>query len=90
MNEDPKDALLRQFQIEIEQLRQQLQENCPEISESEGESEEIQHVMNLRETKSPKILIDTSEFSHGEKEDKPEKYLETLNDMDIIELKRTQ
>ena len=40
INEDPKDALLRQFQKEIEELRKQLQNGSDYESGSESESEE--------------------------------------------------
>ncbi|KAL3092200.1 hypothetical protein niasHT_023759 [Heterodera trifolii] len=39
INEDPKDALLRRFQEEIEQLRKQLEENAEAISDTEAENE---------------------------------------------------
>ncbi|XP_053399580.1 kinesin-like protein KIF3A isoform X2 [Mercenaria mercenaria] len=40
INEDPKDALLRQFQKEIEELRKQLEEGVTDSEGSEEESEE--------------------------------------------------
>ncbi|KAJ0003052.1 hypothetical protein NQD34_008201 [Periophthalmus magnuspinnatus] len=40
INEDPKDALLRQFQKEIEELKKKLEEGREEISGSEGSGSE--------------------------------------------------
>ena len=39
INEDPKDAMLREFQREIEELRRQLAEEAEEEGEGEGEGE---------------------------------------------------
>ncbi|KAJ8297503.1 hypothetical protein KUTeg_024034 [Tegillarca granosa] len=45
INEDPKDALLRQFQKEIEELRKQLEEGGSDYEgESESESEEEEYI----------------------------------------------
>ena len=40
INEDPKDAMLREFQKEIDKLKRMLSENSEEEGESEEESEE--------------------------------------------------
>lgn len=45
INEDPKDALLRQFQKEIEELRKQLEEGVTDDEGSEEESESEEEVV---------------------------------------------
>ncbi|OXU24036.1 hypothetical protein TSAR_014253 [Trichomalopsis sarcophagae] len=90
VNEDPKDALLRQFQIEIEQLRQQLEDNCPDISTSDDESEASEEFSTSPKSNLNKKNMPSMSNSQTEKKDKSEKQSEYLNDMDLMELKRTQ
>ncbi|XP_015610589.1 kinesin-like protein KIF3A isoform X1 [Cephus cinctus] len=99
INEDPKDALLRQFQVEIEQLRKQLEENCAEISESEGETEDSEENVEMRRERKARqrrsqILtmneLDDRDIESREKADKAEKDNKSPDDKDVIELKRTQ
>lgn len=90
VNEDPKDALLRQFQIEIEQLRQQLDDNCPDISTSDDESEASEEFSTSPKSDFNKKNMPSMSNSQTEKKDKSEKQSEYLNDMDLMELKRTQ
>ncbi|KAL7292241.1 kinesin-like protein KIF3A [Trichogramma pretiosum] len=75
VNEDPKDALLRQFQIEIEQLREQLETNGCGVSESDEESDQAEEIDPEEENK---------------KADKLQKILEKENPKDIMELEQTQ
>lgn len=100
VNEDPKDALLRQFQVEIEQLRKQLEENSGELSDTEvetDESEENGSGESKRERKSRhrRSQMMTMEelddaVEDGEKVDKAEKDDKFSDDHDVNELKRTQ
>lgn len=97
VNEDPKDALLRQFQVEIEQLRQQLEEDAAELSGSDGDSEESQEkeIMSgekksLRSRKKEMLVEDLKDDDGLEKADKQEKEFANVDDVDIIELQRTQ
>ena len=92
INEDPKDALLRQFQIEIEQLRQQLEDNVIEVSGSDGESDDSQdnEVHKKRTSKNLNKMLTVEELDDVEKVDKSEKEFPSLQDNDVIELKRTQ
>ena len=97
INEDPKDALLRQFQIEIEELRKQLEENAAEISDSDGDTEDSDEIGETKKERKIKHrmsqmlsmddLQDVSES--GEKIDRAEKE-DKSPDTDVIELKRTQ
>lgn len=99
INEDPKDALLRQFQVEIEQLRKQLEENGAELSESEDESEDSEET---RETKRDKKArrrmsqmmsveeLQDRDMDSTEKIDKAERDDKSPVDKDVIELKKTQ
>lgn len=99
INEDPKDALLRQFQVEIEQLRKQLEENGAELSESEDESEDSEET---RETKRDKKArrrmsqmmsveeLKDRDMDSTEKIDKAERDDKSPVDKDVIELKKTQ
>lgn len=99
INEDPKDALLRQFQVEIEQLRKQLEENGAELSESEDESEDSEET---RETKRDKKArrrmsqmmsveeLEDRDMDSTEKIDKAERDDKSPVDKDVIELKKTQ
>jgi len=99
INEDPKDALLRQFQVEIEQLRKQLEENGAELSESEEESEDSEEP---RETKRDRKVrrrrsqilsmeeLEDRDTDSTEKVDKAERNDKSPVDKDVIELKRTQ
>ncbi|XP_018311135.1 kinesin-like protein KIF3A [Mycetomoellerius zeteki] len=99
INEDPKDALLRQFQVEIEQLRKQLEENGAELSESEDESEDSEE---SRETKRDKKArrrrsqmmsveeLEDKDTDSTEKIDKAERDDKSPMDKDVIELKKTQ
>lgn len=98
INEDPKDALLRQFQVEIEQLRKQLEENGAELSESEDESEDSEE---SRETKRDKKArrrsqmlsveeLEDRDTDTTEKVDKAERDDKSPVDKDVIELKKTQ
>lgn len=103
INEDPKDALLRQFQVEIEQLRKQLEENGTEISESDDESEdssiieegtgETKHEKKVRRRRSQILTMEQLEdrdADSNEKIDKAEREDKSPDDKDVIELKRTQ
>ncbi|KAJ8668704.1 hypothetical protein QAD02_010367 [Eretmocerus hayati] len=90
VNEDPKDALLRQFQIEIEQLRLQLEENEVELSDTEGDSEENdqspcrqKRKTSVKSLKDDEVPIDTDENDVQDDAEIP-------SNTDIIELKRTQ
>lgn len=97
VNEDPKDALLRQFQVEIEELRKQLEENVAELSDSEGDTEDSDEAVEMKKERKLKHrasqilsmddLQDVAE--NGEKVDKAEKE-DKSPDKDFIELKRTQ
>lgn len=97
VNEDPKDALLRQFQVEIEELRKQLEENVGEISESEGDSGDSEETAELkkgrkvRRRRGQALTMDdlNDGLGNGEKVDKSEKNNKSP-DVDVIELKRTQ
>ncbi|XP_011503890.1 PREDICTED: kinesin-II 85 kDa subunit isoform X2 [Ceratosolen solmsi marchali] len=95
INEDPKDALLRQFQIEIEQLRHQLEEGAHDNSDSD-DSEESKETMDEHNPKiNLKCHVVSSVYNkigagNLEKRERSEVHLETFNDLDIIELKRTQ
>lgn len=99
INEDPKDALLRQFQVEIEELRKQLEENGTAVSESDGETEdsdENSETKRERKTKhrQSQILsmdqLEDGEVESREKMDKAERNDKSPDDKDVIELKRTQ
>ena len=100
VNEDPKDALLRQFQDEIEQLRKQLEENGTEVSESDGDTEESEENgetkrdRKVRHRRSQMLtmeeLDDRDIESSTEKIDKAEREDKSPDDTDVIELKRTQ
>ncbi|XP_066591336.1 kinesin-like protein KIF3A [Prorops nasuta] len=99
VNEDPKDALLRQFQVEIEQLRKQLEENGAEISESEDDSEGsdenggTKRERKVRHRKSQMLTMEELEdqdVETPEKVDKAERDDKSPDDTDVIELKRTQ
>lgn len=99
INEDPKDALLRQFQVEIEQLRKQLEENGAELSESEDESEDSEETRETKRDKkarrrmsqmmSVEELVDR-DMDSTEKIDKAERDDKSPVDKDVIELKKTQ
>ena len=91
--------MLRQFQVEIEQLRKQLEENGAEISESEDESEdseetgEKRHDKKVRRRKSQILTMEELEdrdIDSNEKIDKAEREDKSPDDKDVIELKRTQ
>ncbi|XP_046821522.1 kinesin-like protein KIF3A [Vespa velutina] len=98
INEDPKDALLRQFQVEIEQLRKQLEENGTEISETESETEDSEDTGEPRREKKAKHrrsqMLTMEELGdrdvNTEKVDKAERDDKSPDDKDVIELKRTQ
>lgn len=99
VNEDPKDALLRQFQDEIEQLRKQLEENGTEISESDVESEESEENGEAKRDRKThhrrsQMLtmeeLDDRDVETSEKIDKAEHEDKSPDDTDVIELKRTQ
>ena len=102
VNEDPKDALLRQFQVEIEELRKQLEENGTEISETDGETDdseetgtgtgETRRERKARHRRSQMMTMEELEdrLEEGEKVDKAEKDDNSSDDNDVIELKRTQ
>jgi len=99
INEDPKDALLRQFQVEIEQLRKQLEENGAELSESEEESEDSEESKEVKRDKKVRrrrsqILsmeeLEDRDTDSTEKVDKAERDDKSPVDKDVIELKRTQ
>ncbi|XP_034935444.1 kinesin-like protein KIF3A [Chelonus insularis] len=99
INEDPKDALLRQFQDEIEQLRKQLEENEQELSDSEGDTAEESdgNDENNHESKSRRksqILtmeeLDDKDLELTEKMDKAERDDKSPDDKHFIELKKTQ
>ncbi|KAK0161865.1 hypothetical protein PV327_008270 [Microctonus hyperodae] len=96
INEDPKDALLRQFQDEIEQLRKQLDENGAEISESDGDSEESnENGESRRERKSRRrsqilTMEELNDNELAEKIDKAERDDKSPDDKHVIELKKTQ
>ncbi|XP_011300630.1 kinesin-like protein KIF3A [Fopius arisanus] len=98
INEDPKDALLRQFQDEIEQLRKQLEENGAEVSESDGESDESETGETRKERQlrrrsqmlTMEELEDKDLESSVEKVDTAEHNDKSPDDKDVIELKRTQ
>uniref|UniRef100_A0A673C1U9 Kinesin-like protein n=1 Tax=Sphaeramia orbicularis TaxID=375764 RepID=A0A673C1U9_9TELE len=87
INEDPKDALLRQFQKEIEELKKKLEEG-EEISGSEGSgSEEMdegddeggeagESRRRRRDNLLPKTLFDTLFFFKGKKKVSPDKMVE--------------
>lgn len=102
VNEDPKDALLRQFQVEIEELRKQLDENAAELTDSEGDSADGDSD-EAAEGKSDKKLrrrsqimtmeeLGECDLDSSEKFDKAEKSHESTNDLDVhhLELKKTQ
>lgn len=100
VNEDPKDALLRQFQVEIEQLRKQLEENAGEISDTEVETDESEEngsgetkrERKARHRRSQMMTMEELEdgVEDGEKIDKAEKDDKFPDDNDVNELKRTQ
>lgn len=85
VNEDPKDALLRQFQIEIEQLKQQLDTNYPGVSDSEEDSGEN----DSSETQKTKSRKKKKSVDLENQEQKAEFFVDLENE-DMIELKRTQ
>ncbi|XP_051166326.1 kinesin-II 85 kDa subunit [Leptopilina boulardi] len=100
VNEDPKDALLRQFQVEIEQLRKQLEENAGELSDTEVETDESEEngsgeTKRERKSRHRRSQMMTMEelddgVEDGEKVDKAEKDDKFSDDHDVNELKRTQ
>nr|ACE75286.1 kinesin-like protein KIF3A [Glyptapanteles flavicoxis] len=99
INEDPKDALLRQFQDEIEQLRKQLEENGEELSDSEGDTDEsnpAEDESNSRKLKRKSQILTMEELDDKEIEvsqekiDKAEYTDKSPDDKDVIELKKTQ
>lgn len=96
INEDPKDALLRQFQVEIDQLRKQLEENGTELSESEDESEdsddskETKRDKKARRRRSQILSVEELDMDTTEKVDKAERDDKSPVDKDVIELKKTQ
>lgn len=99
INEDPKNALLRQFQVEIEQLRKQLEENGTELSESAEESEDSEESKETKCDKKArhrtnKILsmeeLEDGDIDSTEKVDKAERDDKSPMDKDVIELKKTQ
>ncbi|KAI4493729.1 PREDICTED: kinesin-II 85 kDa subunit [Polistes canadensis] len=98
INEDPKDALLRQFQVEIEQLRKQLEENITELSETESETEDSEDTGEPRREKKARHrrsqMLTMEELGdkdvNTEKADKAERDDKSPDDKDVIELKRTQ
>ncbi|XP_046435155.1 kinesin-like protein KIF3A isoform X1 [Neodiprion virginianus] len=99
INEDPKDALLRQFQVEIEELRKQLEENGTGVSESDPETEdsddnfESKCDRKTRHRQSQILSMDQledGEVELREKMDKAERHDKSPDDKDVIELKRTQ
>ncbi|XP_015190874.1 PREDICTED: kinesin-like protein KIF3A [Polistes dominula] len=98
INEDPKDALLRQFQVEIEQLRKQLEENITELSETESETEDSEDTGEPRREKKARHrrsqMLTMEELGdkdvNTEKVDKAERDDKSPDDKDVIELKRTQ
>ncbi|CAG5093987.1 Similar to KRP85: Kinesin-II 85 kDa subunit (Strongylocentrotus purpuratus), partial [Cotesia congregata] len=101
INEDPKDALLRQFQDEIEQLRKQLEENGEELSEGDSEGDTDESNPAEEESNSKKLrrksqiltmeeLDDKDIEAAQEKIDKAEYTDKSPDDTDVIELKKTQ
>ena len=96
INEDPKDALLRQFQIEIEELRKQLEENVADISEEDGsddseETGETRRERKARHRNSQMMTMEELDDKLEEKKiDKTPKDDKNSDDNDVIELKRTQ
>lgn len=99
INEDPKDALLRQFQVEIEQLRKQLEENGAELSESDDDSvdsddsKEMKRDKKARRRRSQVLSVEELEdrdTDSTEKVDKAERDDKSPVDKDVIELKKTQ
>lgn len=98
INEDPKDALLRQFQVEIEQLRKQLEENGTEISGSDSDTEDSDDTGEPRREKKARHrrsqMLTMEELGDRdvdtEKVDKAERDDKSPDDKDVIELKRTQ
>ncbi|KAI4504428.1 hypothetical protein M0802_000899 [Mischocyttarus mexicanus] len=98
INEDPKDALLRQFQVEIEQLRKQLEENVTELSGTESETEDSEDMGEPRREKKARHrrsqMLTMEELGdrdvNTEKVDKAERDDKSPDDKDVIELKRTQ
>lgn len=97
INEDPKDALLRQFQVEIEQLRKELEENGAELSGSEEESEDSEESKETKRDKKrrrsqilPMEELEDKDADSTEKVDKAEREDKSPVDKDVIELKKTQ
>ncbi|KAG8039246.1 hypothetical protein G9C98_003553 [Cotesia typhae] len=99
INEDPKDALLRQFQDEIEQLRKQLEENGEELSDSEGDTDEsnpAEEESNSKKLRRKSQILTMEELDDKEIEaaqekiDKAEYTDKSPDDTDVIELKKTQ
>lgn len=95
INEDPKDALLRQFQVEIEQLRKQLEDNGAELSESEEsedseDSKETKRDKKVRRRRSQIMSVEELDMDSTEKVDKAERDDKSPVDKDVIELKKTQ
>ncbi|XP_033212363.1 kinesin-like protein KIF3A [Belonocnema kinseyi] len=94
INEDPKDALLRQFQVEIEELRKQLEENGAEISEEDSDdSEETGETRRERMARHRKSqMMSMEELEDKLNREKVDEILEDDKNSDdnVTELKCTQ
>ena len=92
INEDPKDALLRQFQVEIEQLRKQLDDNTAEISGSDGESDDSGDNGASYRPKPERLedILGVEDLLDSSNQEKLDSNIPNLQDNDVIELKRTQ
>uniref|UniRef100_A0A0X3P6A1 Kinesin-like protein n=1 Tax=Schistocephalus solidus TaxID=70667 RepID=A0A0X3P6A1_SCHSO len=93
VNEDPKDALLRQFQKEIEELRKQLNQGSSAISasvENEGEEYEISPTdgelrRNKRKQQENKQLTKTQILEIQQMIEADRRQLEEKKDMEVEE-----
>lgn len=90
INEDPKNALLRQFQIEIEQLREQLGDKSFTLDPNASSEEIAETYKRLNEADNNPLFSDGNDKElNGQSMDVPRDG-EVLVDNNIIELKRTQ
>ncbi|XP_014206382.1 kinesin-like protein KIF3A [Copidosoma floridanum] len=93
VNEDPKNALLRQFQFEIEQLRQKLKKcssKTPNSDETKKNMFYANKIENIPKRKSDTFLISEATCLHAHVSYHTEKLFDSHCSPDFIKLKQTQ
>lgn len=88
INEDPKDALLRQFQKEIEELKRQLEEGVSDNEEDLNDIEEVDNEQNVDNMESGKRKWKEKKSRRVSKEKMAEIQTKIENDRKLLEEKK--